>query len=145
MLFVCVHCTDSTKQETLVILTSSTLLQDVIMTSYCCQRYRVSGNNFVPAGQRTGTVCRARATVELLRQEMLNFLVPKLLSKQPRSQSCGLQDLGCHAASCRPQTNPSVDEVKRRLIDVCGGLQQSVFNEGIDQWRSRKNSSVCSC
>jgi len=30
------------------------LLHDVIMTSYCCQRYAVSGNNFVPAGQCTG-------------------------------------------------------------------------------------------
>ena len=26
--------------------------------------------------------------------------------KQPRSMCCGLRDLGCHAASCLPQTNP---------------------------------------
>jgi len=38
-----------TKQEIMVIFltTSSLLLHDVIMTSYCCQRYAVSGNNFV--------------------------------------------------------------------------------------------------
>ena len=35
---------------------------------------RVSGNDFVPAGQCTSTPRRARATVELLRQETPNFL-----------------------------------------------------------------------
>jgi len=64
---------------------------------------RVSGNDFVPAGQCTSTLRRARVTVELLRQETPNFLVA---SKKPRSQSYGLQDLGCHAALCLPQTNP---------------------------------------
>jgi len=38
----------------------------------------VSGNDFVPAGQCTGTPRRARATVELLRQETPNFLASKL-------------------------------------------------------------------
>jgi len=38
----------------------------------------VSGNDFVPAGQCTGTLRRTRATVELLRQEMPNFLAPNM-------------------------------------------------------------------
>ena len=33
----------------------------------------VSGNDFVPAGQCTGTPCRACATVELLRQETPSY------------------------------------------------------------------------
>jgi len=38
---------------------------------------RVSaGNDFVPAGQYTSTLRRARAAVELLRQETPNFLRP---------------------------------------------------------------------
>ena len=41
---------------------------------------RVSGNDFVPAGQCTGTPRRAHATVELLRQKMPNFLAPNLWS-----------------------------------------------------------------
>ena len=40
---------------------------------------RVSGNDFVPAGQCTSTSRRAHATVELLRQETPNFLASKLL------------------------------------------------------------------
>ena len=39
------------------------LLHDVIMTSYCCQRYAecLSGNDFVPAAQCSGTPCCAPA------------------------------------------------------------------------------------
>jgi len=39
---------------------------------------RVSGNDFVPAGQCTSTPRRARATVELLRQEKPNIPAPNL-------------------------------------------------------------------
>jgi len=39
---------------------------------------RVSDNDFVPAGQCTSTPRRARATVELLHQEMPNFLASNL-------------------------------------------------------------------
>jgi len=31
----------------------------------------------------------------------------------------------------------SVDELKRRLIDVSGALEQSIFDEVIDKWRGR--------
>ena len=31
----------------------------------------------------------------------------------------------------------SVDELKRQLIDVCCGLEQSIFDEATDQWRGR--------
>jgi len=71
-----------TKQEFLVLLSFTTLLYDVIMTSYCTARdtQKVSGNDFVPAGQCTSTLRRARATVELLRQETPNV-----------RSTCGLQ------------------------------------------------------
>ena len=39
---------------------------------------KVSDDDFVPAGQCNGTPRRARATVELLRQETPNFLAPNL-------------------------------------------------------------------
>ena len=39
---------------------------------------RVSGNDFVPAGQCTSTLRRARATVELLCREMPTFLASNL-------------------------------------------------------------------
>ena len=36
----------------------------------------------------------------------------------------------------------SVDELKRRLIDVRSGLKQSIFDEAIDQWRGRHLACV---
>ena len=38
----------------------------------------VSGNDFVPAGQCTSTLCRTGATVEPLRQDMPNFIASNL-------------------------------------------------------------------
>jgi len=53
-------------------------------------------------------------------------------SKQSRSQSSWLRDLGCHAASCiAPHT---INELKQRLIVWCG-LEQSTVNMAIVQWR----------
>jgi len=44
--------------------------------------------------------------------------------------------MGCHAAYRIYQGQiHSVDELKRRLIDVWCGLEQSIFDEAIDQWR----------
>ena len=122
------HYTDNyaiTKQEFLVIsLTdffdaASRRHNDVILMPAI---RTVSGNDFVPVGQRTvhRHTAHARATVELLCQEMPNFLAPNLW------RQCGLQTaqisvlwitrsgLSCSIAS----EIHSVDELKRRLIDV---------------------------
>jgi len=65
--------------------------------------------------------------------------VQPVASKQPRSQSCGLRDLGCHAASWLPQTNLRCGWVlKRRLINVWCGFEQSIFDETTDQWWGRR-------
>jgi len=62
---------------------------------------RVSGKDFVPAGQCTGTPRRARATVELLRQETPNFLPSRLGSLNNNITSC--------AARWPPQYAPARD------------------------------------
>ena len=60
---------------------------------------RVSGNDFVPAGQCTGTPRRSRAIqLNCCVKKRQNFLCRPAASKQPRSQSCRLRDLGCRAA-----------------------------------------------
>jgi len=117
-----------------LLLTSSMLFRDV-MTSYCCQRY---------AECLVMTLCSSMAVHRHTAPRTCNSwtaasrnaklsCVQAVVSKQPRSQSCELRDLGCHGASCR-QIN-SADELKRRLIDVRCGLEQSIFDEAIDQWR----------
>jgi len=39
----------------------------------------------------------------------------------------------------------SVEELKRRLIDVWCGLEQSIFDQAIDQWRGRHRACVHAC
>jgi len=48
---------------------------DVILLLVMC---RVSGNDFVPAGQCTGTPRHARTTGEFLRQEMPDFVASNM-------------------------------------------------------------------
>jgi len=101
------------------------LLHDVIMTSYCyhCQIRRVSGNDFVPAGQCTSILRRARATVELLHQETPNLLASKLWS--PNSLDLSPADYEIWVVMqhrvYRRQIH-SVDELKQRVINVWCGL-----------------------
>ena len=59
------------------------------------------------------------------------LLRPPVASKQPISQSCELRDLG-----------HSMDELKRRFIDVWCGLEQSIFDEAIDHWRGRHTACM---
>ena len=128
-----------TKQEILVIsLTyffdaASRRHNDVILFPAIC---RVSGNDFVPAGQCTGTPRRARATVELQRQETSNFLSANLWP--PNSPDLSPMDYDIwavmqHHVSHRQIHN--VDELKRRLIDVWCGLERWILDEDIDQWQ----------
>jgi len=89
-----------------LLLTSSMLLHEVIVTSYCCQRYTECLATILCSSR---TVHRHTAHVQQLNccvKKRQTLLRPTYASKQLRSQSCGLRDLGCHAASCLPQTNP---------------------------------------
>jgi len=104
---------------------------------------RVSGNDFVPAGQCTGTPRHARATAELLRQETPNFIAPNLWP--PNSPDLSPVDYEIWAVmqhSVYDRQIHSVDELKRRLIDVWCGIEQSIFDEATDQWRGRHRSCV---
>jgi len=91
-----------------LLLTSLMLLHDVIMTLCCCQRYAesinqsisffigVSGNDFVFLSRTVRRHTAASRNAKLSGAQPVAF-------KQPRSQFCGLRDLGCrHAALCLP-------------------------------------------
>jgi len=75
------------------------------------------------------------ATVELLREETPNFLASNLWPPNNPDLSHVNYELWAvtqHRAYHR-QIH-SVDELKRRLIDVSCDLEQSIFVETIDQW-----------
>jgi len=123
-----------------LLLTSSTLLYDVIMTSNCCQRYSeclVTTLCYSRTVHRTPR--RARVTVEPLHQQTPNVLA--LILWPPNSPDLSSVDYEIWTVM-QPRVYHrqihSVDELKRRLIvDVWCRLEQSIFDEAIDQWRGR--------
>ena len=83
---------------------------------------------------RQCTPRRARATVELLHQETPDFLASSLWP--PNSVYLSPVDYEIWAVMQHHVYHRqihSVDELKRRLIDVRCGLEQSIFDEAIDQ------------
>jgi len=115
-------------------------LHDVILLTAI---YRVSGNDFVPAGQCTSTLCRTGATVEPLRQDMPNFIASNLWP--PNSLDLSPVDYEIWAVMqyrVYHRQIHSVDELKWRLIDVWCGLERSIFDDPIDQWQGRHRACV---
>jgi len=96
----------------------------------------VSGNDFVPAGQYTGTLRCACATVELLRQETSNFLASNLWpSNSPELSPVDYEIWAVTQHHVYHRQMHSVDELKWQLISVWCGLEQLIFDKTIDQWR----------
>ena len=97
----------------------------------------MSGNKFV-FQQDSAPAQRARATVELLRQETPNFLAPNLWPPNS-SDVCPVNFEIWAVMQYRVNHKQihSVDELKQRLIDVWCGLKQSILDEAADQWRGR--------
>ena len=90
-----------------LLLTSSILLYYVIMTSYCCQRYTEC--LVTTLFQQDSAPVHCAEQVQQLNcciKKRQTCLRPTCSLQTARSQSCGLWDLGCHAASCLPQRNP---------------------------------------
>jgi len=105
---------------------------------------RVSDKDFVPAGQCTHcTLRRACATVELLCRDTPDFLAPNLWSVNSPDLSFVHYEIWAIMRHCVYHRQiHSVNELKRRLFNVCCGLEQSIFDEAIDQWQRRHRARV---
>jgi len=119
------------------------LLHDVIMTSYCCQRY---------AECLVMTLCSSRTVHRHTAPHMCNSWTTASRCQTFLFPICGLQtaqisvlwitrsELSCSIVSTTDIH--SVDELKWRLIDVWCGLERSIFDEAIDQWQGRHRAYV---
>jgi len=97
----------------------------------------------VPAGQCTGILHRTRAPVELLHQETPNFLASNLWpSNSPDLSPMDYEILAVMQHCVYHRQIHSVDELKKQLIDAWCGLEQSIFDEAIDQWQGRHRACV---
>jgi len=83
----------------------------------------------------------ARETVTLLQLVVLSFTAANL---RP-TNSPDLNPVDRKVQDCVYQAKVrDVDDLKQRLIDVWDGLEQSVIDDTIDQWRSRLRARVLS-
>jgi len=71
----------------------------------------------------------------------MGFSDQKLMKEFPNKVGAKLV---CYTAQRRVYRRQirSVNELKRQLIDVCCGLEKSIFDEATDQWRGRLRTCV---
>jgi len=84
---------------------------------------------------------RARETIGLLQRETPEFITPDL--RPPNSPDLNPVDYrmwGVLQKRVHRKSVKNVDELKRRLTEAWLGIQQSVTDQAIDQWRIRLNA-----
>jgi len=66
-----------------------------------------------------------------------------MATKQSRTQSSGLQDMGRRPGASLYQSRVhSIDELKQRLLYVWHGMDQSIIDSAVDEWRLRLRACV---
>ena len=97
----------------------------------------VAGDNFV-FQQGSAPAHRARDTVELLQRETADFISPELCPpNSPDLNPVDYKIWGIMQQRVYEMQIHNVDELKRRLVDVWSGLQQSVveLDAAVSEWR----------
>jgi len=105
--------------------------------------HRVSVNDFVFHQDSASTHRAAHVQQLTVAPETPDFLAPNLWP--PNSPDLNPVDYEIWAVIRHRVYHRqiySVDELKRQLIDVSCGLEQSIFDEAIDQWRGRHRTYV---
>jgi inhibitor of nuclear factor kappa-B kinase subunit alpha len=86
---------------------------------------------------------RARETIELLQRETPDFITPDLWPpNSPDLSPVDYRIWGILQERVYRKSVKDVDELKLRLIEAWSGIQQSVIDHAIDQWRVRLNACV---
>jgi len=124
---------------------SSMLLHDVIMTSYCCQRYAEC--LVTTLFQQDSAQAHRAAHVQQYSwtaapRNAKHSCTPPVASKQTRIGPKDYEIWAVMQHRIYHRQIHSVDEVKRRFIDVWCRLEQLIFDETIDQWRGRHRACV---
>ena len=117
--------------------------RDVLLSQQMLPAIRhVAGDNFV-FQQNSSPAHRARDTVELLQRETADFISPELWP--PNSLDLNPVDYkiwGIMQQRVYEMQIHNVGERKRRLVDVWIGLQQSVADAAVSEWRKRLQACV---
>ena len=122
-----------------LLLTSSMLLHNVIMTSYCCQRYAECQISTLFQQDSAPTHCAhtCNSWTAASRNAKLSY-VQAAASKQPRSHSVLWIMRSRLSCSIMSTTDKSIVWMNWNWC----GLEQSIFDETIDQWQGRHRVCV---
>jgi hypothetical protein len=125
-------------------------------TKVNCQYYRefLLSDQLLPAIRRiagdvytfqqdSAPAHRARETIALLQRETPDFISPELWPpNSPDLNPVDYRIWGILQERVYQKSVKNVDELKLRLIEAWSGIQQSVIDQAIDQWRVRLNACV---
>jgi len=96
---------------------------------------------YLSAGQRTRTQSPRYCQISGADNASVHF--PRsVASEQPRSKPSWLQNLGIVQQRVYQSRVHDVDRLKQRLLDVWHGMEQSVVDSTIDEWRVRLRACV---
>ena len=116
---------------------------DVLLSQQMLPAIRyVAGDNFV-FQQDSAPAHRVRDTVEHLQRETADFISPELWS--PNCLDLNPVDYkiwGIMQQRVYEMQMHNVDKLKRRLVNVWIGLQQSVVDAAVSEWRKRLQACV---
>jgi len=94
-----------TRAHSVVVLNQRRWCNDVILTSSSVYLSTVPVNLIYRVRKIMGfSACTCNSWTAASNARL--YCAQPAASKQPRDQPCVLRDLGCHAASCLPETNP---------------------------------------
>jgi len=96
----------------------------------------VAGHNFI-FQQDSAPAHRARDIIELLQHETPDFISPELWLSSPELNHVNYKIWGVMQQRVYEMQIHNVDELKQRLVDVWSGLQQSVVDAAVSEWRKR--------
>ena len=121
------------------------LLYDVIMTSYCCQWYAecLVTTLFQQDSALTRRAAPHTCNCWTAASKTPNFLAPNLWPpNSPDLSPVNYEIWAVMQHRFYHRQIHSVDELERRFIDIWCSLEQSIFDETINQWRGRHRARV---
>jgi len=112
--------------------------REVLLSHELLPTIREMSGDFFVFQQDSAPAHRARDTLQLLHRDTPEFIAPDLWPpNSPDLNPLDYEIWGMMQQMVYQTRIRDITELKERLIDVWRGLQQSVMDEAIDEWRKR--------
>ena len=117
--------------------------RDVLLLQELLPAIREASGEFFIFQQDNAPAHRARETVNLLERETPSFIPPDLWPPySPDLNPVDYKIWGVIQEQVYRTKVHNLDELKQRLIDVWRGMQQSVIDNAVNEWRKRLRACV---